>query len=113
MVLKSSESSGNAFCTNKDDLFKLNLKPKLKQFETVLKQWQHRNLTLLGKITVIKTFALTKLIYALSSLPNPSNAVINYIEKQMYTFLWNAKPEKIKRTTLIQNYDKGGLKRLT
>ena len=28
----------------------------------------------------------------------------------MYTFLWNGKPEKIKRKTLIQNYEKGGLK---
>ena len=95
----SSEAKalGMGFCTNKDDIFKLNLEPKLKQFELVLKQWQHRKLTLHGKSTVIKTFALPKLIYALSSLHNPPKSVIKYIEKQMYTFLWDGKPEKVKR----------------
>ena len=98
------------FCTNIDDIFKLNLEPKLKQFEVVLKQCQHRKLTLHGKITVIKTFALPKIIYALSSLQNPPKYVKKYIEEQMYTFLWEGKPEKVKRKTLAQNYDKGGLK---
>ena len=36
--------------------------------------------------------------------------MINYIEKQMYSFLWNGKPDKVKRSSLIQTYDKGGLK---
>ena len=111
-VWSSSEAKalGMIFCTNNEDILKKNLEPKLNQFEAVLKQWQHRKLTLLGKITVIKTFALPKLIYALSSLPNPQTSTIKHIEKQMYTFLWNGKPEKIKRKTLIQNYEKGGLK---
>ena len=42
----------------------LNLLPKLEQFKNCLKQWQHRKLTLLGKVTVIKSFALPKLIYS-------------------------------------------------
>ena len=105
-----AKALGMVFCTNKDDIFKLNLEPKLKQFEVVLKQWQHRKLTLHGKITVIKTFALPKLIYALSSLQSPPKSVIKHIEKQMYTFLWDGKPEKVKRKTIIQNYEKGGLK---
>ena len=105
-----AKALGMIFCANKDNIFKLNLEAKIKQFEIVLKQWQHRKLTLLGKITVIKTFALPKLIYALSSLPNPPRTMINYIEKQMYSFLWNGKPDKVKRSSLIQTYDKGGLK---
>ena len=28
----------------------------------------------------------------------------------MYSFIWNSKPDKIKRSTLIQNYEKGGIK---
>lgn len=105
-----AKALGMTFCTNKEDLYKLNLEPKIKQFQNVLKQWQHRKLTLMGKITVIKTFALPKLIYALSSLPNPPMTIIKAIEKDMYAFLWNNKPEKIKRKTIIQNYCKGGLK---
>ena len=103
---RKAKALGMVFCTNIDDIFKLNLEPKLKQFEVV----QHRKLTLHGKFTVIKTFALPKLIYALSSLQNPPKSVIKHIEKQMYTFLWDGKPEKVKRKTLLQNYEKDGLK---
>ena len=36
--------------------------------------------------------------------------MIKYIENQMYTYLWDGKPEKVKRKTLIQNYEKVDLK---
>ena len=98
------------FSTNKEWSLKFNLDSKIKQFETCLKQWQHRKLTLMGKITVIKTFALPKLIFALSALLNPSNVTINHIEKIMYAFIWDNNPEKIKRNTLIQKYEAGGIK---
>ena len=64
----------------------------------------------MGKITVIKHFALPKLIYALSSLQYPPKEIIKEIEKIMYAFIWEGKPEKIKREILIQDYEKGGLK---
>ena len=64
----------------------------------------------MGKVTVIKTFALPKLVYPFSVLPNPSQKVINELETEMFRFLWNNKPDKIKRKRLMQNYDQGGLK---
>ena len=39
-----AKALGMIFCTNKEDIFKLNLEPKLKLFQNILKQWQHRNL---------------------------------------------------------------------
>ena len=42
------------FDSVKDNIFQANLEPKIKLFEKCLKQWQHRKLTLMGKITVIK-----------------------------------------------------------
>ena len=101
---------GMIFTNNKTDIMKLNLEKKISQFETCLKQWQHRKLTLMGKVTVVKKFALPKLIFALSSLPNPPKSTIDRIEKIMYSFIWDSKPDKIKRSTLIQNYEKGGIR---
>ena len=46
---------GMTFTTNKDFIFEVNLEPKINNFENCLKQWQHRRLTLMGKITVIKS----------------------------------------------------------
>ena len=87
-----------------------NLLPKIKDFEACLKQWQHRKLTLMGKITVIKTFALPKLIYPFSVLPNPPKQVINGLIKTMFKFIWDDEPDKIKRKRLHQPYENGGLK---
>ena len=95
------------FNTNKRNIFLSNLEPKIKEFEKCLQQWQHRKLTLMGKIVVIKNYALPKLIYFLTSLPNPPKDTINRLEKSMYNFLWDGKPDKIKRET--QDYDHGGL----
>ena len=66
----------------------------------------------MGKIVVIKNFALPKLIYPLTSLQNQTKEMIKRIEKlyYMYDFLWDSKPDKIKCSTLVKDYDQGGLK---
>ena len=101
---------GMTFTTNKDSIFEVNLEPKINNFENCIKQWQHRKLTLMGKIIVIKSFALPKLIYVLSSLQSPPADTIKRIETIMYKFIWDGKPDKIKREILIQDFGKGGLK---
>ena len=36
---------------------------------TEMKTWECRNLSIFGKVTVIKTFLLSKLVHLLTSLP--------------------------------------------
>ena len=98
------------FKTNKENVISSNLEPKINEFKICLQQWSHRKLTLMGKIVVIKNFALPKLIYPLTSLQNPSKETIKRIEQLMYAFLWDNKPDKIKRSTLIKDYNQGGLR---
>ena len=98
------------FCSNKENIFRANLEPEIKLFEKCLKQWQHRKLTLMGKITVIKNYALPKLVFVLCSLLDPTKQIIKRIETIMYDFLWDSKPAKIKRKILTMDYEKGGLK---
>ena len=64
----------------------------------------------MGKITVVNNYALPKLIYALSSLSNPPIETVKRIKKRMYEFIWDGKPEKIKRDILTMGYENGGLK---
>ena len=105
-----ADTLGMTFTTKKENMFHLNLKPKILDFRKCLQRWQHRSLTLMGKITVIKQFSLPKLIYALSSLQYPPKIFIKEIEKKiMYAFIWEGKPKKTKREILIQYYEKGGL----
>ena len=64
----------------------------------------------MGKITVIKNYALPKLVYVLSSLPGLNKQTIKRIETIIYDFLWDSKPAKIKTEILTMDYEKGGLK---
>ena len=66
-------------------------------------------MTLTGKITVIKTFALPKLIYPLTVLPDPMKQIINKLNSEIVSFIWDSKPDKIQRTKLFQYYKNGGL----
>ena len=101
---------GMVFKTNREKSLSSNLEPKIIEFEKCLMQWRHRKLSLMGKIVVIKSYALPKLKYPLTSLPNPPKETIKRIEKMMYNFIWDGKPDKIKREILTSDYDKGGLR---
>ena len=43
-------------------------------------------------------------------MPNINNDIINDINKSMFSFIWDNKPDKIKRKTLLREYNAGGLK---
>ena len=88
----------------------LNFRKKIIDISKILKSWQHRKLTLLGKITVIKTLALPKLIHLFTSLPNLKEEALNELNKLFFNFIWDGKSEKIKRNTLIADCKVGGLK---
>ena len=87
----------------------LNYSQALKKVEQLIYQWNQRYLTPLGKITIIKTLVLSKLNHLFLSLPHPNKESMKQIESMMYKFIWNGKPDRIKRTTLTQNFLNGGM----
>ena len=76
-----------------------------------IKTWKARKLTPIGKISLIKTNILSKIIHILTSLPAPEKVLTN-INNISFSFLWDNKPDKIKRKTVCQDYFDGGLKML-
>ena len=56
-----ASSLGMTFGTNKENIFRANLEPKIKLFEKCLKQWQHRKLTLMGKNHCYKKLCTSKI----------------------------------------------------
>ena len=101
---------GLDFSINLDAMVDINFSKKIKEVAKVLKSWEHRKLTLMGKITVIKTLALPKLIHLFTALPNLSETKLNHLNSMFFKFIWNGKSDKIKRNTLIGDFDLGGLK---
>ena len=60
------------FSLNVKALYELNFIPKLTNIEQILACWHSRNLSLIGKITVIKTLLLPQLFYLFSVLCIPT-----------------------------------------
>ena len=100
---------GVFFSHNQESANRLNFGEKILNLEKTLNTWQRRNLTLYGRINIVKTIGLSKLIYSASVLPVPDHYV-QEINKLIFNFIWAGKPPKIKRNTIIGEKEKGGLK---
>ena len=82
---------------------------RLEKIKNLLKLRRQRDLSLKGKITVLKALAMSQLIYPLTMLFTPQ-WVVEEANKLFYAFLWDGKPDKVKRTTIIRQIADGGLK---
>ena len=85
----------------------LNWSQKLIKIQSELHAWKKRSLTLFGKIAIIKTLSIPKLLYPAHFLPVPPE-IIKKANKMFYTFVWKSK-DRIKRNTLISDISEGGL----
>jgi len=83
---------------------------KLGEIEKLLKMFGKRYLSLLGKITVIKTLAIPKIIHILSVLPSPGHNYIEQLESLFKKFIWNNKRARISFEQLCRPVEDGGLK---
>ena len=73
--------------------------------------WSSQKLTLYGKISIINTLLISKLIYRFSSLPSPSQAIIKEIENKLLEFLWGSgKRHAIAKGMIINGRHNFGLK---
>ena len=66
--------------------------------------------SLIGRVNVIKTLALPKLVYLFTVLPSPPAFLLNSIEKRFKDFLWNKGVVKIHNRQLEKDIPEGGLK---
>ena len=82
---------------------------KLDEFIKILQKWQCRNLTLYGRIMVVKSLALSKLNFMISSFEITED-FINECQNKIYEFIWMGKPPKIKHAVSMFSYENGGIK---
>ena len=86
-----------------------NYNEKLEKVRAILGGWKFRWLSLIGKITVIKSLAASQLAYILSSL-GTNEKVLKEINTIFFNFLWSGKGDKIKRNVVINDIAEGGIK---
>ena len=106
---KSFKILGITFTTDLKNISDINILQKMNSMIFELNLWRKRDLTPFGKVTVIKTLVISKIVHILISLPSPSPKILNELNKLFYDFLWDGKPDKIKRSVSKTKINKGGI----
>ena len=78
----------------------LNLEEKVYSLEKILNNWKKKKANFNWQINIVKTLGLSKLIYY-SSLLTVSKSLIGRISNIFFSFIWEGKPPKIKKKTII------------
>ena len=99
---------GVSLCTEASKLCRDNYDPIIEKMKTTLDRWRNRRLSLAGRICILKSLVMAKLIYCVSVLPAPSKNMVKEIQDLMYEFIWKGKSERIARKVLIGDYRQGG-----
>ena len=99
---------GLDFSTDLNKMEEINYTKIYEKMNGEINKWKNRKLTPFGKISIIKSNVLSKGIHVMTSLPTPET-FLSKVNSLLYSFLWNNKPDKIKRTTICQDFSNGGL----
>ena len=99
---------GCIFGNNKKECEQLNWENKIDKMNTLFFSWGKRNLTILGKIMIIKALVIPIFTFVASACVVPDK-YRKEIESKCFKFIWDGKPDKVKRNTLIGNFEMGGL----
>ena len=92
--------TGIYFSYDKDLREMMNYDLVIKKIETMCRIWRQRQLSYIGKIQVIKTYGISLLNFVTNMCPVP-NWVFKNVNKILYSFLWNDKPDKVKRKAMM------------
>ena len=87
---------------------------RLEKIQQIMVSWSKRNLSISGKLCIIKTFLISQFVHVMQALILPPQ-VLNNLNTILFRFLWKKKFtntrafEKVKRVVLCNEIDKGGL----
>ena len=95
-------------------LLEENWNDRIKCIKQVIQTWEKRNLSIFGKICIIKTFLLSQFVYVMKAI-TLHEKVLTEINTILYRFLWRKTNcnrrafEKVKRCVMTSSPEKGGL----
>ena len=98
---------GIHFSCDQGEVIKQNFYERLSDIQKTINLWSLRGLSLFGKVTIIKSFLIAKLLYVSTILETPQE-IIKQMERMVYKFLWKG-PDKVTRLSVINTLKNGGL----
>ena len=98
---------GNHLSLNETDSYQENVLNKIDKLTSQLNRWKGRNLSINGKMIIIKTFAISQLIFT-AQFQTIRPKEVRKIEQICYSFMWNG-PDRVKRNVIKSSRDNGGI----
>ena len=92
---------------SRDKNFRRNWDEKIEKVKHILASWKDRDLSLFGKVQIIKTFVVSQFVLPASLLVVPPE-ITKKIETMLYEFFWGSR-DKVKRVKVTQDLKLGGL----
>ena len=92
-----------------------NWESRINNILNIFGRWSKRNLSIIGKIHIVKTFGLSQVVFLMKSIDLPKE-VLDQINLIFFKFIWKKKVdekkafEKIKRKVLCNELMDGGLR---
>ena len=87
---------------------------RVENIKKIINVWEKRNLSIVGKVCIIKTFLISQLVYIMQALL-VSDSVLTQVNRLLFRFLWQKKDcnrkafEKVKRNVVCSDLENGGL----
>ena len=82
-----------------------NFEDKIEEIESLLNRWTFRNMTVYGRIRVVKSLALSKITHLVQIIPNPPAPMILHLQRIINNFVWKGSKQK----KVVINKDKAEL----
>ena len=95
---------------NVEQMINVNYMKLFKELEKIIEKWEHRKLTVMGRIVLVNALIAAKFAYRFMVLPSPDKLFFKLCKQRILEFIWGGKTPKIKYSKIIQDYSKGGLK---
>jgi len=94
---------------NEKDMEVSNFRHKINKVKQLLHAWSDRDLSLIGRILIVKSLAFSQFTNLANLIIFPKH-IITELEEIIYKFIWRGKTHKVKKNVLIQDYGSGGCK---
>jgi hypothetical protein len=113
-LVESIKICGLYFCSNLEQEYNNNVIEKINKLSQKIKAWGNRNLTIEGKVLIVKTFGLSQIIYNMQTYGFDKNELTS-IERCIFKFIWSTKDnqngiDRIKRSIMKNEYVEGGMR---
>ena len=102
---------GVYFTYNEELATKRNLFEKVLKLKKILNILPSRDISIYGRVNIVKTLAISKLTFICSVLDTPKGFT-DEVNNIIFDYIWKYKNPKLKKTTIVKYKKEGGLNML-